>query len=177
MSGQALGGGNLAPDRANKAIGVSQLLGFGTAAGQMNQLVLQERSLAPGASETLDLYDGSTGTPALIDIMRDNVRFRTLRGLALWILDGGDADGVTIGDAASNAHPLWFGAADQTQTVYPDSGPMTGGQQAGVAVTATVRNVKVTNNGAESVTYLVAIAGSIISGGGMMGMPFAMTYP
>lgn len=176
LSGQALGGGNLAPDRANKSVATSQILGFGTAAGQMNQLVLQERSLGPGGSETLDLYDGSTNNPALIDIMRDNVRLRMLRSACFWILDGGDAAGVTVGDAASNPHPLWFGADDQTQTIYPSSGPMTGGQQDGIAVTSGIRNVKVTNNGAVSVTYLVALAGSINVGGGAMGV-LGLTYP
>lgn len=176
LSGQSLGSGNLAPDRANKSVAVSQVLGFGTDSGQMNQLILQERSLGPGLSETLDLYDGSTCTPPLIDIMRANAALRTLRSVCVWIVDGGDTAGVTIGNAASNANTLWFGGATPTATIYPDSGPFTGGQQAGKAVTSTARNVKITNNGAVSVTYLIAVAGSLNVSGGAMGV-LGLTYP
>lgn len=176
LSGKALGAGNTSADRNNPTATVSQVLGFGTGSGQMNQLVMQERSLGPGLSETLDLYDGSTNTPPLIDIMRSNVALRTIRGFVIWILDGGDDAGVTIGNAASNANTLWLGGTTPTVTIYPDSGPYSGGQQAGKAVTSTARNVKVLNNGAVSVTYLVAIAGSLNVSGGAMGV-LGLTYP
>jgi hypothetical protein len=176
LSGKALGSGNTSADRNNPTAAVSQVLGFGTASGQMNQLVMQERSLGPGLSESLDLYDGSTCTPALIDIMRSNVAFRTIRGFAIWVLDGGDDAGVTIGAAASNANTLWLGGTTPTVTIYPDSGAFAFGQQAGKAVTSSARNVKVLNNGAVSVTYLVAMAGSLNVGGGAMGV-LGLTYP
>jgi hypothetical protein len=176
LSGKSLGSGNIAYNRANPTRAISQVLGFGNGSGTMNQLILMERSLGPGLSETLDLYDGSTNNPAFIDILGSNVAFRTLRGIAFWILDGGDTAGVTIGNAASNAHPLWWGGTTPTQTIYPSSGGMSGGQQAGVAVTSSVRNVKVLNNGAVSVTYIVAAAGAINVGGGAMGV-LGLTYP
>jgi len=176
LSGKTLGSGNITAIRANPTRAVNQVLGFGTAASQCNQIVLMERSLGPGLSETLDLYDGSSNSPPLIDIVNANVALRTLRSATFWILDGGDSAGVTVGNAASNAHPLWWGGTTPTQTIYPESGPLSGGQQVGVAVTATVRNVKVLNNGAVSVTYLVALAGSLNVSGGAMGV-LGLTYP
>lgn len=176
LAGKSLGSGNIAYNRANPTRAISQVLGFGNGSGTMNQMVLMERSLGPGASETLDLYDGSSNNPQLLDVMNDVVTFRTLRSAAFWILDGGDTAGVTIGNAGSNAHPLWWGGTTPTQTIYPSSGPLAGGQQAGVAVTATVRNVKVVNNGAVIVTYLVAFAGSINITGMAMGV-LGLTYP
>lgn len=176
LSGKALGSGNITAVRANPTRATSQVLGFGTAEGQCNQIILMERSLGPGLSENLDLYDGSTCSPALIDIVNETVALRTLRSACFWILDGGDDAGVTIGGAASNAHPLWWLGTTPRQVIYPDSGPMTGGQQAGVVVTSTSRNVKVLNNGAVSVTYLVALAGSLNVSGGAMGV-MGLTYP
>ena len=101
LAGKSLANGNLTASRANPTQATSQVLGFGTGSGQINQLVLMERSLGPGASETLDLYDGSTNNPALVDIMTSNVAFRTLRSVAFWIMDGGDTAGVTIGNEAT----------------------------------------------------------------------------
>jgi len=176
LSGKSLGTGNTSAIRNNPNAAVSQVLGFGTGSGQINQLVMQERSLGPGLSETLDLYDGSTNTPPLIDIMGATVAFRTIRGFALWIIDGGDSAGLTVGNAASNANTLWMGGTTPTLTAYPDSGAIAMGQQAGKLVTSTARNVKVLNNGAVSVTYLVAMAGSLNVSGGAMGV-LGLTYP
>ena len=83
---------------------------------------------------------------------------------------------MTVGNAASNANTLWMGGPTPTLTVYPDSGAISMGQQAGKLVTSTARNVKILNNGAVSVTYLVAMAGSLNVSGGAMGV-LGLTYP
>lgn len=176
LSGQKVLTGNIKPARANPTDQISQVLGFGTGEDTMSQIVLQTRSLGPGASETLDLYDGSTNVPAFVDILNDAATFRVIRGFAMWIDDGGDDSGVTVGNAASNANTLWWGGTTPTQTIYPGGAPMAGGSDAGVAVTTSARNLKVLNNGAESVTYTIAVAGSTAVSGAAMGV-LGLTYP
>lgn len=175
LAGKKLGGGNTVAVKANPTSACQQTFGYGTGDDQVSQVVLQERSLAAGASENLDLYDGSTNSPQLLDIVNDVVAFRKIRSFALWISDGGDSAGVTVGNAAANPNTLWWGGTTPTQTVYNDA-PMTGGSDAGVTVTTSLRYIKVLNNGAVAVTYTVAIAGGLTISGAAMGV-MGLTYP
>lgn len=153
--------------------GSAQQLEFGTGSGAASIFVAQTRTLGAGASETLNLYDGS-----VVDVFDDPAAMRLLKSFALHIPSGGGGDtaGVTVGAAASNAHPLFFGANTHTQTVYPAGPPMTGGSPDGVAVTSSACNVLVTNNGAVAVTYRVLIAGAAEVSGAAMGV-LGLTYP
>jgi hypothetical protein len=152
--------------------GLVHALAFGTGAGDFTLVVARLRSLGAGLSETLDLYGGTD----LPDVYDDPAPFRLLSALLLWVDGGGDAAGVTVGNAAVSPHPLFFGGASHTQTVEPGGLPLSGSRAAGVAVTGTARNVKVTNNGAALVNYVICLAGSPVSGGMAMG-PLGLTYP
>lgn len=177
LAGQFLAPGNVRPAKANQADQIQQVMGYGTGNDQVDLIVLQDRSLAAGASEELDLYDGSTNSPPITDIGGwANAGFRRLKGFALWISDGGDTAGVTVGAAASNPNTLWFGGTTPTQTVYPGGAPMSGGSDAGIVVSTSARYVKVLNNGAVSVTYTIALGGTTVVSGGAMGV-LGLTYP
>ncbi len=178
LAGQYLAPGNVRPAKANVADQISQVMGYGTGSDQMTQILLQDRTLGAGASELLDLYDGTTNSPQLRDIGGwEAIAFRNIKGFSLWISDGGDTAGVTVGAAGSNPNTLWFGGTTPTQTVYPGGAAMSGGSDAGKAVTTSARYVKVLNNGAVQVTYTVAIGGVQTVGGSPMGMMLLLTYP
>ncbi len=176
LSGKKLAASNVVAIRANPTEQQSQVMGFGTGNDQMDQIVCQERTLAAGASENLDLYDGSTNTPQLLDICNDALALRTVKSFTLWIVAGGDSAGVTIGAAASNPNTLWWSGTTPKQTVYDDA-PMSGGRNAGSTVSTSARYVKVLNNGAVAVTYLVAISGTTVVSGTPMGLLMGLTYP
>lgn len=176
LAGQLLSPGNLRPSKANPTDQTAQVLAYGTSDDQITQIVLQTRTLGAGASEELDLYDGSNNSPAMVDIVSEVAAFRVLRSFVLWIDDGGDDSGVTVGAAASNANNLWLGGTAPTQTVYSGGAPMCGGGDVGVTVSTSARYVKVANNGAAAVTYTVAMAGSTVSSGVAMGV-LGLTYP
>ncbi len=177
LGGQFLAPGNVRPAKATQTDQTQQVMGYGTGTDQMDLIVLQDRSLAAGAFELIDLYDGSTNSPPIKDIGGwANAAFRRLKGFALWIADGGDTAGVTVGAAASNANTLWMGGTTPTQTVYPGGAPMSGGSDAGIVVSTSARYVKVLNNGAVAVTYTVAMGGGTTVGGGAMGV-LGLTYP
>lgn len=152
----------------------AQSLPYGTGVGTASIIVSQSYVISAGATLTLDLYDGS-----LTDIAGSAAAFRLLRAYAIAIAGGGDSAGVTIGNAGSNPHPLFFGATSATKTIYPSSDSDGGGNSAGVgvAVTATVRNVKLVNNGAVPVTVSVNFAGTQAVAGVPMGLLLALTYP
>ncbi len=153
-AGSKLPPGGTRPARVNASSQVSQVLGFGTDDAQMDTECIVETVLDAGMSETFNLYSG------LLDVFGDAADFRTLRSAAIWISDGGDDAGVTVGGAASNAHPLFWGGTTPTQTIYPN-GPMAGGGgNVGVAVTNSVKNVKLVNNGAVSAVVRLSFAGS-----------------
>lgn len=136
--------------------GVGQSLTYGTGTGAADLQVVRTATLGAGAAATYDLYTGTD----LTDLFGDTAAFRKLKGLCVWVESGGDAAGVTVGNAASNAHALFFGATTHTHTVFPAGPPMLGGSPAGVAVDATHKNLKVINNGAVSVVVGIALAGS-----------------
>lgn len=146
-------------------------LPFGVGAGTASLVVVTARSLAAGSSETLNLYDGS-----LLDVYGDAAPFRVLRGVSVWVESDGDSAGVTFGDAASNATPLFFGDPAHTQTVYPGGPAAVGGSPAGVTVTASTCNLKIVNNGAVPVSYGLLLLGSQHAAGVASGV-LGLTYP
>ena len=134
-------------------------LTFGTAASQVNLIVAQDRTLAASSNETLDLY-GST-TP-LLDIFGANALFRHIKYIAIYIVSGGDVNGLQIGAAGSNPFVGPFGGTSPTILVYP-SGPgfQVGEPTNGWAVTTTAGQLKIANESSSaSVTYRVVIGGT-----------------
>lgn len=131
-----------------------QTLGFGTESGQMTVLADLAPVVEPGATLTLNLFDGSVpdvlGAPAVL---------ANLRSFAVWVESGGDAGGVTIAPGASNGNSLWFGGTSPTKTIYPAGPPELAGSAAGVAVDAARATVQFTNNGAVPAAVRIALAG------------------
>jgi hypothetical protein len=134
-------------------------LTYGTATGQVNLIVAQDRTLAASSNETLDLY-GST-TP-LADIFGANALFRHIKYIAIYIVSGGDVNGLLVGGAASDPFLGPLGGTTPTVLVYP-SGPgfQVGEPTVGWAVTTSAGQLKITNeSSAVSVTYRIVIGGT-----------------
>ena len=134
-------------------------LTYGTGSGQVNLIVAQDRTLAASSDETLDLY-GST-TP-LADIFGANALFRHIKYIAVYIVSGGDVNGLQIGGAASDPFLGPLGGTSPTMLVYP-SGPgfQVGEPTAGWAVTSSAGQLKIANeSSAVSVTYRIVIGGT-----------------
>lgn len=147
-------------------------LAYGTGEGTVSLAVCQTRGLGPGASETLDLFDGS-----LADVFGVAAGFRVLRAYALWVdPETGDAGGLTVSGGASNPHTLFMGGTAPTKTVYPGGPADVGGSPAGVAVTSAARTVKLTNNSSTDLTYTIVLAGSPAAGGSPVGLLLSLTY-
>lgn len=145
---------------AEATVSGQQSFSFGTASAKCDILCMADYTLAAsgGADDvTIDLYDN--GLPNLFGGDAD---FRKLKGITVAVLSGGDAAGVTIGNAASNPHQLFFGAVDQTWDIFPSGSPFAGSSNAGVTVDATHRNLLITNNGAVAVTVRVALGGTSV---------------
>ena len=135
-----------------------QSLTYGTSSGNADIIVWRTKPLTAGATATYDLYTGTD----LKDLFDATAAFRKIKSVAIWVDSGGDTSGVTIGNAASNANALFFGAQAHTATIYPSGPAFLGGSPAGVTVDATHKNLKVLNNGAVSVVVGIAIAGTSV---------------
>lgn len=135
---------------------IGQALTYGTGSGQADILCFQTRTLAAGATLTLDLYTGTD----FKDLFGDTAAFRKVKSLAVWVDSGGDASGVLVGGAASNAWVAFFADTSDKWKVFPSGPAMLGGSPAGVAVGATTCNLKFENAGAASVVVGIAIAGT-----------------
>ncbi len=134
-------------------------LTYGTGSGQVNLIVAQDRTLAASSNETLDLY-GST-TP-LADIFGTNALFRHIKYIAIYIVSGGDVNGLLIGNAGSNPFLGPLGGTSPTVLVYPNGpGFQAGEPTAGWAVTTSAGQLKITNeSSAVSVNYRIVIGGT-----------------
>lgn len=134
-----------------------QTFDFGTASGECDILCAADYELTTGASVTINIY--SNGLPNLFG---GDANFRSLRAIFFQVLSGGDSVGVVIGGAASDPHPLFFGADDQTWTIFPDGSPLTNSCAAGVPVTVGAENIKILNAGAVTVIVRVALGGTSV---------------
>ena len=140
-------------------------LSYGTGSGQSDSFVYMYRTLAGGANETLDLYDGSTPTPDIVDVFGDVIAFRKIKLFRIEMVANSDgttaSTGCVIGNAATNVQTLWFGGTTPTQSLVSGGVPFCQGDAAGKTVDATNRNVKITNSDATNkLTYLLTMAGT-----------------
>ena len=130
---------------------------FGTGSGQCSIYCTADYLLNASGTVTIDIY--ANGLP---NALGGDANFRTLKACVFSIVTGGDTAGVTIGNAASNAHALFFGTQTSTWTIYPGASgiPLSGSSAAGATVDATHRNIKITNNSSSvAVTVRVVLAG------------------
>lgn len=133
-------------------------IAFGTATAEGDIVCAKQDKLNPGAIATYDLYTGAD----VLDLLAGAAPLRTLRGIVVVINSGGDAAGVRIGGAASNAHPLFFAAANDMQLIAPGGPAFIQGTPTGVAITTLLRNLKIENLGAVAVTYTVYLCGASV---------------
>lgn len=156
----------------NTSASCTEQLSFGTTTSGVSVEVNQIRGLGVGASETLNLYDGS-----LLDIYGDPAVFRTVRGFGLWITSGGDTSGLKVEGGDSNPTTLFWTGTTPGKTVYPSSAPELGGSLVGVSITSSAYSLKVTNNGAVAVNYQLIVAGSAGVSGSPIGLLLGLLYP
>lgn len=143
---------------AGAGVAVSQSLEYGTGSGQADIYCAGNFTLGAGLTVTWDLYTGTD----FKDLFGETAAFRKLKSITVAVLSGGDASGLVVGNAASDAASLFFGANTQTWTVYPSGPPLFGGSPAGVTVDATHKNLKIANAGAAEITFAVALAGTSV---------------
>lgn len=133
-------------------------LSYGTASGQADLLVCQDRTLAATTAATYDLYTGTD----LKDLAGLTAALRKVKYLGVFIVSGGDTAGVAIGGAA-NPWPGFFADVSDKAKIFPSGPPYQGGSPAGVATVVTTGiNLKVENLGAVSVTVRIVIAGTSV---------------
>lgn len=135
-------------------------LADGTSSGQIDTVIVQERTLNASASEELNLYDGS-----LSDINGVSAGLQTVKRVIIYQIanpDGSTASsGMTIGNAGTNPNALWFGATGHTAAVNGLAGvPFMQGDDAGKTVSAGAAALKVLNNdGSNKLTYRIVLGG------------------
>lgn len=136
--------------------GATQSIAYGTSSGQADIVCYQTRTMLAAATLTLDLYTGTD----LLDIFGDTAAFRKIKQLAVWVASGGDAAGVVVGGAASNAWAAFFSDASDKHKVFPSGLPYLGGSPAGVAVGTTTKNLLLTNAAAVSSVVGIWVVGT-----------------
>jgi len=136
----------------------TQKLAYGTATGQVNLIVAQDRAIAATTAVLFDLYTGTD----LKDLAGLTAAFRHLRSIAVWIVSGGDTTGIRMGGAGLNESTLWFEAVGDMMRIYPGGPPFLQGSPAGVVIDATHKMLKVENLGAVAATVRVQIAGATV---------------
>ncbi len=130
---------------------------FGVAAGQVNEAYVAVRTLAAGASETLDLVGVLSG------LFGQTISFARIKGILIALLTAPEiASSITVGDAASDP---WLGplggTTPMTTVTSGDCWQQTRSDATGWAVGGGAgENLKVANDdGTNSATYLVALLG------------------
>lgn len=156
-NGELLPPGSLGTGKVSISAGTpDQGLSYGTTSGKADIFVMRAITINATTASTIDLY---TGTDWL-DVFKDTAAFRKIKSIAIWVNSGGDASGVRIGGAASNAWAANFADASDMALIYPSGPPWCAGSPAGIAVGNTTCNLKIENLGAAAVTIYVAIAGT-----------------
>lgn len=149
-----------------------QVTTFGVTTAKANVLVSRARTLAPGASDVIDLYAGLT----LLDPDNQSAPFGRVRFIEIAITSGGDAAGLVIGGAPSAEWVGFFRNAGDQFVIFPTGPSFRGGSSAGVAVTSAAKNLKIHNVGAAGLTYDIVVAGvSPADSGYAMGV-LGLTY-
>jgi hypothetical protein len=143
------------------AAGRKLALAAGTYSGQANLVVQDQATLQPGETLTVDLYDGS-----VTDVFGAAAPFRVLRGYCFWVVAGGDASGVEVGDdgTVTNPCPLYLRGTSPRYLLLPGDAGVAEAEPAGLTVSATARNLKIANLGAVAATVGYALAGASPAG-------------
>lgn len=153
---------------------IALLMPHGTATGEVDTIVCQDRVISAGSSVTYDLYTGTD----LLDLNSGTAAFRLIRYIGVFIESGGDSSGVRVGGASSNEWIGFFVAAGDKQDIFPDALPWQASSRVGKSVGSSTKNFKIENLGAVAVTVRIAIGGTIQVAGGFTGLfGGLLTYP
>ena len=125
----------------------------GTNANQINKMWVSQRTLTNSATETIDIAGGITNSFGT-QLDMSNVRMMIFKSSA------DNSDSISIGGAAANAFDAWVGAADDTVILRAGAFLLISAPDATGYAVSTNGNIKVTNQGTNSVTYDVYIGGS-----------------
>jgi len=137
--------------------GANYLLTDGTGANQAKSVFTDTRTLTASAEENLDLAG------VLTDAFGNLITFTKIKAIIITAAAGNTND-VIIGNHATAACLLFFGAATHTAAIKPGGALMVVAPDVnGFAVTATTADMlKVLNSaGTTSVTYTIAIIGTV----------------
>jgi hypothetical protein len=135
----------------------SNVFGDGTGANQIKEIFTDTRTLSASASENLDLAG------VLTDVFGTVLSFVKIKAICI-TADPGNTNDVIIGNHATAAALLGFGAAAHTWAIKPGGMFLTTAPDAnGYPVTATTADmIKVLNSaGGTSVTYTICIMGTV----------------
>lgn len=132
---------------------------YGTTSGKIDTIVCQERTLAAGASESLNLFDGS-----MLDIFDKDGAISNIKFIQIVQIDnptGTNASSITVGNAAATIQQLWFSASTGTYTITGTAAvPFCQGDNTGKTVDNTAKLVKILNNdGSNAATYRITYGG------------------
>ena len=128
-------------ERANFGDGVVSDLAYGVGEDRYDIGVDVIRTIAVSGTLTIDLFGGVD----LLDKFSRGANFRLIKSLWIGVESGGDSNGVRIGAAVSDAWLANFGATTHTWDVFPDGPPWLIGSPAGLVVSATSKNLLLTN--------------------------------
>jgi hypothetical protein len=129
----------------------------GTAADQADKIWHDSRTLASGASDDLDL-NALTNT-----IFGSTVTINMAKVKAILIVNTATTAGedLTVGGAAAQEWTAWVGAAGDKVRVPADSCLLITNRKSGWSVTNGASDtLRVTNTGAGSITYKIAVLGT-----------------
>jgi hypothetical protein len=128
------------------------LVANGTLNGQADLAFVDERTLASGANEELDLAG------VLTSVFGATLTFVEVMSIMVYALPANTTN-LTVGGAASNAFQGWFGDAADTEVIAP-GGVALHHRASGWGVTAgTGDKLKIANASGASATYQIAILG------------------
>jgi len=125
----------------------------GTNAFEMNQLWSSQRTLTNGANETINILGGITNSFGSALTMSE-VRLISFSSASA------NTDQITIGGASANAFSSWLGDPSDTVKLRPGGYLLAIAPDATGYAVSTNGNIKVSNDGTNSVIYDVYIGAS-----------------
>lgn len=168
--------GNTLPAPSTQAnVTTTQSLTYGTSEGELDVPCNGQFLIGPGASLTLNLYDGGATASDLTTVFGAAANLRNLKNLSVAVVSGGDESGVRVGAASSNEFVGWFAGAGHAADIFPDGPALCHGSPLGKAVTSSAKNVKIENLGAVAVVVQVIAGGTSVTVGSAMGV-LGLTY-
>lgn len=141
---QIRGSGKLAPTgyttkQANENVSSNAGAGTFNTAVTLGTWTKTAYTIAASGTVDIDLNDGS-----LLDAFGDSVAYTSILRACFQFQTGNLASSVRIGNAASNANQMWFGADAHTATIYSNGPALPLGGTA-VTVDASNKIVKLEN--------------------------------